>query len=131
MDTSMLTPENIAAGAAGVKTAFQAVKDLLGVVREAKDLLPDDRKEATEVAIVETEKQLKIAEVQIAGALGYQLCRCEFPPHIMLRVGYMTMDQPPKFHTSDAVYECPKCHDTTAGGYGFQRTIASPELGRK
>ena len=62
---------------------------------------------------------------QLAKALGYRLCQCEFPPNIMLLVG----------HTADEdrshVYRCPKCKRSTPGQVawtplGNPRTIVIP-----
>ncbi|GEM77006.1 hypothetical protein [Vibrio sagamiensis] len=41
-----------------------------------------------------------MAEAQIAQALGYQLCKCTFPPQIMLSVGYRDFEE---------AFECKLC----------------------
>jgi len=112
-------PEAIVRGAGAAKSVFDSVRDLLGVFKDAKDLLPDDRKAAAAAAIESSEKQIAIAEAQIAHALGYQLCRCSFPPVIMLAVG--TIEDHTK-RSVNPVYECPSCSINTAGPFRFKRT---------
>ena len=61
-----------------LKTAIDAVK---GVTRK----LPEgDQKTEVETSLAQAERQLKLAEVQIASSLKYELCRNHFPPEIML-----------------------------------------------
>ncbi|MGX1256623.1 hypothetical protein [Sinorhizobium fredii] len=110
------TPDNVAAGAGAAKAAFEAVRNLLGVFKDAKDLLPADKQEAAALAIETSAKQIAIAEAEVAKALGYELCHCEFPPTIMLAVGY---------HSRSAkvgqVFECSKCDYNTAAPMRFER----------
>jgi len=84
----------IAALAAG----FKYVKDAVSLLKDAKDLLPaGEKREAAQRLLVEAEERIPVAEAQLAKALGYQLCRCDYPPAIMLETG-----QPPR-------PRCPKC----------------------
>jgi hypothetical protein len=117
--TDYLDPETIARGAGAVKSAFAAMREMLSVFKDAKDLLPEERKAAAAVAIESSEKQLAIAEAQIAQALGYHLCKCSFPPVIMLTVGTI---EDAKTRTNKPVYECPSCGTNTAYPFGFSRT---------
>ncbi len=72
------------------------------MAKEVKDALPDDpRKQAIEESLVEAEKASKIAEAQIAQALGYNICQCEWPPNIMLQMPDSPGDQ--------TRTRCPKC----------------------
>jgi hypothetical protein len=52
---------------------------------------------ATEIA--KAEEALKTSEAELAKALGYRLCRCEFPPPIML------------WKKEERADFCPKCGD--------------------
>ncbi|MGD0267143.1 MAG: hypothetical protein ABSD47_19670 [Candidatus Methylomirabilota bacterium] len=78
-----------------VGSAFEALKNALGLLtsavslaREAKELLPDDdKKKSMEEKLDAAEKATKTAEARIAQSLGYQLCKCTFPPQIMLSAG--------------------------------------------
>ena len=81
-----------------VKTGIDMVIAAIKALKEAKDLLPESPDKATVTEALErAERELKIAEAQIAEGLGYELCKCEFPPHIMLFTGE-------KDH-----YRCPNC----------------------
>jgi hypothetical protein len=101
-----------------VKNAFDLVRLALGTASDVKALLPDGpQRQAATAAIENAENQTKIAEASIAKALGYELCKCSFPPTPMLTVGHrMTAGKPV------IVFECSKCSITTAGGFSFTRT---------
>lgn len=114
-----ITPENIAAGASAASASFKAIRQLLGVFKDAKDMLPADKQAAASLAIENSEKQLAIAEAELAKSLGYQLCHCEFPPTIMLSVGYA---DPSRTSKGGPVFECSKCGYDTAAPWAFTRT---------
>lgn len=64
---------------------FGAGKAALDIMKAARDLMPKGKdKDAVDGKIVETEKALEIAAASAAKELGYRLCRCTFPPQIML-----------------------------------------------
>ena len=79
-----------------INTAMESVKiglslftDAIGLVRKTQDMLPDSEDKAKiEQSLLEADKAAKLAEAQIAIALGYKLCKCIFPPQIMLSHGY-------------------------------------------
>jgi hypothetical protein len=110
-------------GAAAVKTAFDTLRSAIGLLKEAKDLLPegDQREKAITVALDAATTSAKIAEAEIAKALGYELCKCEFPPTPMLTVGYMTANQTPATALGKPVFECPRCGINNAAPFTFQR----------
>lgn len=116
--TDYLDPDTIARGAGAAKTAIDAVRGVIGLFRDAKELLPEEKKAAATLAIENSEKQITIAEAQMAQALGYQLCKCEFPPVIMLAVGTIEDHQT---RTNKPVFECPSCGIDTAYPYAFNR----------
>ena len=71
-----------------MKVAFDLFGKAIGLAKDAKDLLPGgDKKSSVEKTLDEAERASKLAEAQLAKALGYELCECTFPPQIMLRVG--------------------------------------------
>lgn len=90
-------------------TAFEAIKnslslfrDAITVVKGAKDLMPvGTDKETVEKSLMAAERAGHLAEAQIAQALGYRLCRCTFPPQIMLSHGD---------DRSQERFQCPKCN---------------------
>jgi len=69
----------------------------IGIVKDATENLPEsDQKTEVEATLTQAEKQLKLAEVQIANDLQYELCRQHFPPEIMLSA-------------NNKLWKCPKC----------------------
>ena len=95
------------------KAAFDALKlalglfrDAIGLTRDVKDILPDGEKKRTiEESLARAVVSSKTAEAQIAQSLGYCLCKCTFPPQIMLSKG-MTMAA----HGMEAeCFRCPNC----------------------
>lgn len=106
------------------KLGFDTIRAALGMVRDAKDALPNtEQRKAIEIAIDQSEKQLAIAEAQMAQALGYELCKCKFPPTIMLAVGSIADH---KARSNKTVFECPECGYDTANPYSFDRTKILP-----
>ncbi|NIY75150.1 hypothetical protein HED22_05790 [Thalassospira sp. HF15] len=104
-----------------IKAAFDSVRSILAIIKETKDVLPDaSKKEALDLTIEQSKSQLLIAESQIAQSLGYPLCRCQFPPTPMLKVGYRT---PYGTREPKDVHECPKCKQTDAGNNTFSRMV--------
>jgi hypothetical protein len=72
--------------------------------------------ELIDAALEKAAKATAIAEAEVAKALGYELCKYEFPPTPMLTVGNTGWgDQP------SAVYECPKCKFNTSAPFMFNR----------
>ena len=107
------------------KNTFDIFRSAIGLARDAQNS-PNatiTQKEAVEKTLMQAEKAAKIAEVQIAKLLGYELCHCQFPPTAMLTVGRGNGRGLP--HSDKQIYECPKCGFNTAGGWGYTR-IAPP-----
>ena len=120
----MPDPMLIASAIGALKPTFDALRSAMGLLKDAKDLLPagDQREPAISQALVTAESSSKIAEAEIAKALGYELCKCKFPPAPMLTVGFID--------NKDAglmgpVYECPKCGYNSARMWHYTR-IAPP-----
>lgn len=105
--------EGVGAAVALAKSCFDAVRNLVGLVKDVQGFVPEgEKKDAIRLATAEVEKQAALAEVEWAAALGYKLCRCEFPPTPMLKVGWIEVPRP---HTKGGgmveqeLYRCPKC----------------------
>ena len=60
---------------------------VLSTVKSFIDILPKREKKEVSQKLVEVEQKLQVAEAQIAKGLGYELCRCTWPPQIMLHAG--------------------------------------------
>jgi hypothetical protein len=123
----MPDPLIIASAAGALKTTFDAVRSAIGMLKDAKELLPtgDQRGAAISQALVTAESSSKIAEAEIAKALGYELCKCEFPPTPMLTVGYHTRSQ--GHRPGGPVFECPKCGFNSARPFMYERTVPERE----
>ncbi len=91
-----------------IKQAISAFGTALTVLKQAKDLLPDNsKKKELSSAIESVERELKLVESKTAHALGYELCRKHFPPEIMLS-------------NDDQNWRCPMCGNDkyTGAQYG-------------
>lgn len=87
-----------------ITDVFKGITAIIALLKQTKDLLPDDaKKKAVEQSLEEVEKKSKLAEAQVAQALGYRLCRCTFPPQIMLRIGRQQNVE---------AFRCPICGNT-------------------
>jgi hypothetical protein len=111
--------------ATAIKTMFDGVRSAIGMVRDVNLITAGstEQKQVVETALATASSSAAIAELEIATALGYQLCRCDFPPTVMLAVGYFERDtfMGGGHGEGDPVYECPKCGYNTANPYTFKR----------
>jgi hypothetical protein len=122
---------SIAAGMTLAKAGFDTLRTALGLVKDVQQALPSgEKKEVAARTLEEADKQLRLAEAEIAKALGYSLCRCEFPPTPMLKIGYrfptdhfersalliMAKDGHASSPSAFPINECPKCGNDDAGG---------------
>jgi hypothetical protein len=120
----MPDPLTIISGISAVKTTFDALRSAIGLLKDTKDLLPKDEKTAAiAAALLTAESSSRIAEAEVAKALGYELCRAHFPPVVMLQVGYHTANADKFSETGRPIFGCPECKADTAGPYRFQRTV--------
>lgn len=67
------------------QNGVEATKGAINILKGVKDLIPEgkDKEEATK-QIQEAERILKLADAKVAQELGYSLCKCTFPPQIMI-----------------------------------------------
>ena len=70
-----------------VSDGISLLASVVSTVKTAVDILPKREKEEASQRLIEVEEKLQIAEAQIAKGLGYELCRCTWPPQIMLHAG--------------------------------------------
>ncbi|MCK4842148.1 MAG: hypothetical protein KAT04_09750 [Methylococcales bacterium] len=60
-------------------------KIIVELLKEVKNLIPEGSdKEDISRRITQAEKDINLAESSAAKDLGYSLCKCTFPPQIML-----------------------------------------------
>ena len=70
-----------------IKAMVSVFGQILGVAKQAKEMMPKGaERDATEKKITEAEAAFSLAETKAAHELGYELCRCTWPPQICLRV---------------------------------------------
>jgi hypothetical protein len=112
-------PNTWLAGATALKAAFDAFRSAVSGVKEIRALEGGsvEQKKTIDAALDHALRSAAIAEAEIARALGYELCKCQFPPTIMLTVGNTGVG-PGK---SKPVYECPRCGFDTAAPYTYNR----------
>jgi len=90
---------------ASVKIGLSLFSEAIGLVKKTQEILPHSQeKEAIERSLNEASKAAKLAEAQIAQALGYHLCKCTFPPQVMLSNGYKETN-----YTHVEEFICPMC----------------------
>ena len=97
--------DEISTAIESVRVGVSLLGESIGLIKKTKDLLPDSKeKEIIEKSLEEAAKASKLAESQIAQALGYKLCQCTFPPQIMLSQGYKEQN----YHHQEEFF-CPRC----------------------
>jgi hypothetical protein len=110
-------------GATALKAGFDTLRSAISMLRDLRSTGGGSKKEqeAIDAALTIASSNTAIAEAQLAQALGFELCKCEFPPTPMTTVGYF-QKMHPGHKIGDPVYECPKCGYSNAGPFGFHRT---------
>jgi len=73
---------------------------VVSTIKSAIDILPKPKKEEASRILLEAVEKLQVSEVQIAKGLGYELCKCTWPPQIMLHVGEVEYGE---------IFRCPVC----------------------
>ena len=72
-----------------LKGGLVAFREAVTSLKALKDLLPDSPdKDKIEQEIAVVERAAALADAEIAKALGYSLCKCTYPPQIMLSIGH-------------------------------------------
>jgi len=87
--------------------AFAELAGYLGAAKTALDILKGiqsefpkgEKAEKAQEQIAKAETSLGQSKAEVAKALGFRLCRCEFPPPIML------------WNKDQRVHICPSCGD--------------------
>lgn len=73
-----------------LKPLFEGITilgSLVSTIKSVIDMLPKKEKEAASKQLAEAKERFEMAQTQIAKELGYELCRCTWPPQIMLHAG--------------------------------------------
>jgi hypothetical protein len=85
----MVDITSLTEGLALFKSGMDGLRAAIGVARDIRGAIPEGQRNEINRALEQSERQLQIAEAQIAMGLGYTLCECEFPPTPMLTVGWI------------------------------------------
>lgn len=85
-----------------VKYGFDAVRSAIDSLKAIKDTFGGTKQAEVGDQINAAERQVKLAEAQLAQALGYPLCRAHFPPVPML----MDRVEPNRV---TVIHRCPEC----------------------
>jgi hypothetical protein len=86
-----------------IDTYIRASRSALDLFKSLRGLLPKGPDaDAADEQLDRAEKALRASEAELAKALGYELCKCTFPPQIMLSQGRHPV------HDKE-IFECPKC----------------------
>jgi hypothetical protein len=77
----MPDPLTVVARISAMKTTFDLFRSAIGLVKDAKELLPTDSKNVAAItaALDAAEAFSKIAEAEVAKAIGFELCKCQLP----------------------------------------------------
>lgn len=93
-----------------------AVKGALDVVKGVQGVLPKDKADAVATELGKAEVAVKQSQAELAKGLGFRLCRCEFPPNIMLWKADIRKNVCPK--CADKYPPDPKIEPLKAGRFG-------------
>jgi hypothetical protein len=86
-----------------VKSAIEMFRGGVALAKEANELSGNSgAKAAAAESLVAAERAVRLAEAEIAKSLGYHLCKCKFPPEIMLSEGH-------EHEFGAEVFRCPSC----------------------
>jgi hypothetical protein len=116
-------PNTWSQGALAFKSIFDGLRSAISMVREARGSIEGkEESKLIDAALDKASIATAIAEAEVAKALGFELCKCQFPPTPMLTVGWLSMPVG-KRAGGDPVFECPKCGINNAGPHRYQRTV--------
>jgi hypothetical protein len=79
---------------------IHSVKEVLDLLKAGVGLLPSAKRVEVGQKIAAAKDALKRADAALAQQLGFELCRCTYPPQIML------------WHEQEKVTKCPRCGRT-------------------
>jgi hypothetical protein len=102
--------------------AFDALRATVRLAKGTVNSISDLRARAeARKSVEELERSAQLAEAEMAKALGYQLCRCTFPPQIMLTIGFN--------ENGDPKHQCGACGSVVARRRPRMRVYRSSVVG--
>ena len=95
-----------------IKAGVDTLRSTLALFKDVQGVLPKGEKsDAIALSLVTAERQLRLADAEIAKGFGYKFCKCQAPiPTAMPLVGHYA----DYFDNRHEVYECPACNSVTA-----------------
>ena len=63
---------------------FTLGKTAIDMIRAAAELLPPNKKKEGLATVAAAQQALEASKAELASRLGHKLCKCTFPPQIML-----------------------------------------------
>ena len=101
-------------------TTFAIGKEAISAMKALQKLFPNSKeKEAATKLLDQAEKSFKIAETEAAKELGYMLCRCTWPPQIMVDKGGRNK------------WQCSKCGSISDTSPGMEIISAGSDFKRQ
>jgi hypothetical protein len=97
---------------ASITEMFGLFRSAVGAVRDVKGLLPAHQQKPVEETLQKAELVAKTAEAKLAAGLGYQLCRCSWPPNIMIRTSAGRLMGRPGQAYRNETWKCEACGNT-------------------
>jgi hypothetical protein len=107
-------------GALAFKSIFDGLRSAISMLRELRggENHGNEESKLIDAALDKASTATAIAEAEVAKALGFELCKCQFPPTPMLTVGHIDNGTAKMF---GPVFECPKCGFNTARMWAYTR----------
>ena len=104
--------------AEAVKAGFDGFRSALDTFKRLREMFKNDPEKHKELGadLEQAEKEIQLAEAQIAQALGYKLCKAHFPPIPML------LDHVHPEYT-EAIFKCPECKRESPTPEHFEKRI--------
>lgn len=91
---------------------FALIRSGVGALKDLMSLVPAGERKAAEEALVKADVAIRTAEAKLAKDLGYELCRCTWPPQIMTRVDAGRMMGGGRQTHRNETWKCPQCENT-------------------
>lgn len=63
------------------------VRSVVEIIKTILTILPTKERHEAALMLQKAEERLGVSEAKVAEGIGYQLCRCTWPPQIMLYAG--------------------------------------------
>src|SRR5216683_7008360 len=93
---------------ATIAEVFGLFRTAVGAVKDAKELLPTHQQKVVDETLEMASIAAAAAEARLAQELGFQLCKCTWPPPIMRRTSTGNVESRAQ-HTRWETWRCLSC----------------------